>query len=360
MRDKRPVDELSIEELERILAIRKREQRQVRLRRFGDRGRRIEALAPEDVLPELPQQHEAAENLPPVDPPVTYDLTDELPRFEDDLDDERPEARRSPAKAPKTTAGPGAPARQRAAWDRLLLGVEVLAVVGILAVLFVGGYFLIVESDKIEALEQKSAAIQQEAEAMRPTPSPVPELSVRLSDYVLPGGHYSPQETGGVVAFNLEELPESVRPAALAQLTAPQAPLVTVQAGSPKRIIIPRIGVDASIYGGDDWFQLQKGVGHMAGSATPGERGNMVLSAHNDIYGQIFRDLQLLEPGDEFVVEADNGRRYTYVVQEKRVVKPTDVWVLQADSQRRATLITCHPYQVDNQRMVIFATLREE
>ena len=33
MRDKRPVDELSIEELERILAIRKREARLARLRR---------------------------------------------------------------------------------------------------------------------------------------------------------------------------------------------------------------------------------------------------------------------------------------------------------------------------------------
>src|SRR5258708_36417382 len=39
MRDKRPVDELSIQELERILAIRKREARLSQLRRYEDAGR---------------------------------------------------------------------------------------------------------------------------------------------------------------------------------------------------------------------------------------------------------------------------------------------------------------------------------
>src|SRR5262245_16562940 len=39
MRDKRPVDELSIEELERILAIKKREERQRRMQRMQRDGR---------------------------------------------------------------------------------------------------------------------------------------------------------------------------------------------------------------------------------------------------------------------------------------------------------------------------------
>ena len=365
MRDKRPVDELSIEELERILIMRRREARQERLRRYEEQGRRVSPLIqaesalaadPEPAPP--PQRHEAAQGLPPLAPPVTYDLTDDMPRFEDDDDSEIEIL--APRKAKHPTPAP-AGARRRSTFDRLLLGVEVLAVIGIIGVLVVGGYLIAAESDKIEALEQKSADIQREAEALRATPTPAPVLSVRLSDYVLPGGHYSPDEAGGGEAFNLEELPESVRPLAMAQLnSAPQAALVTPQPVSPVQIEIPAIGVSASIYGGDDWYSLQKGVGHLLGSANPGENGNMVLTAHNDIYGEIFRDLQLLEPGDEVRVMANNRRWYTYIVREKQVVDPDDTWVLARGNAPIVTLITCHPYRVDTHRMVVFAELQGE
>jgi sortase A len=370
MRDKRPVDELSIEELERILIMRRREVRQERLRRYDERGRRVAPVpsptptaadAPEEPAPEpTPQRHEAAQDLAPLEPPVTYDITDDMPRFEDDDDGEieilAPRKPKRPASIP--AAAPAAP-RRRSTFDRLLLGVEVLAVIGIIGVLVVGGYLIATENDKIEALEQKSADIQREAEAMRATATPAPVLSVRLSDYVLPGGHYSPNETCGGEACNLEELPESVRPLAMAQLnSAPQAALITPQPISPVQIEIPAIGVNASIYGGDDWYSLQKGVGHLLGSANPGESANMVLTAHNDIYGEIFRDLQLLEPGDEVRVMANNRRWYTYVVRDKDIVNPDDTWVLARGNQPIVTLITCHPYRVDTHRMVIFAELQ--
>lgn len=371
MRDKRPVDELSIEELERILIMRRREARQERLRRYGERGRRVAQVpppepnaadAPDEPAPDVtPQRHEAAQDLPPLEPPVTYDLTDDVPRFEDDDDGEieilapRKPRRPTPAPSPVSATGP----RVRSTFDRLLLGVEVLAVIGIIGVLVVGGYLIATENDKIEALEQKSADIQREAEAMRATPTPAPLLSVRLSDYVLPGGHYSPDEAGGGEAFNLEELPESVRPLAMAQLSnAPQAALVTPQPVSPVQIEIPAIDVSASIYGGDDWYSLQKGVGHLLGSANPGEDGNMVLTAHNDIFGEIFRYLERLEPGDEVRVMANNRRWYTYVVREKQIVDPDATWVLARGNQPIVTLITCHPYRVDTHRMVVFAELQ--
>ncbi len=370
MRDKRAVDDLSIEELERILAIRKREARQERLQRLQAQGRRVATLAaPLDAPPEPPapppQQHEAAEDLPPLEPPVTYDITDDVPRFEDELEEERAAPRRPPpASEPAAVpAATGAPARQvsrrRAAWDKLLLAIEVVAVIGVITVLAIGAYLLVVENDRIEALEQKSADIQREADAMRATPTPLPELSVRLADYVLPGGHYSPDVTGGEGAFNLDELPASIRPVAMAQLVAPQAERFTPQASSPVRIVIntPQVQVDASIYGGDDWYNLVKGVGHYLGSANPGENANMVLTAHNDIYGEIFRDIQYLEAGDEIRVQANDGRWYTYVVFDKQIVGPADVWVLEPGSTPVVTLITCHPYRVDTHRMIVFGRL---
>ena len=45
MRDKRPVDELSVEELERVLAIKRREERQQHLQRMQRTGRVIETVA---------------------------------------------------------------------------------------------------------------------------------------------------------------------------------------------------------------------------------------------------------------------------------------------------------------------------
>ena len=227
--------------------------------------------------------------------------------------------------------------------------------------LIVGGYLIISEQDKIDALDEKSAEIQRDADAMRETPTPAPILSLRLSDYVLPTGHYSPDQTGGEAAFNLDELPDSIRPMALAQILAPQAERVATQPSSPNRIVIAtdKVSVDASIYGGDDWAQLQKGVGHLAGSANPGEDANMVLAAHNDIFGEIFRDIQYLTPGDEVRIQARDGRWYTYVVYDKQVVAPSDVWVLERGRESILTLITCHPYRVDNMRMIVFARLSE-
>ncbi|HEX3050068.1 MAG TPA: sortase [Aggregatilineaceae bacterium] len=354
MRDKRPVDELSIEELERILVVRKREFRQDFARRTEHRGRiapMVDVSEPEPVL--IPQQHEAAEHLPPVEPPVTYDLTDEIPRFEDDEDEEiKPRPRK--AAAPSAPVGPRV--KQRQGWDRMLLGVEVLAVLGLVAVLIVGGYYLIDENRAIEELDKRAESIKPPPP---PTPTPAPELRVALSDYVLPGGHYSPVENNGVWAFNVDELPSSVRPAAVAQLAAPQAQVVTASSASPVTIDIPKIGAYLSIYEGDDWYTLQKGVGHYANGINPGDTGNMVLTAHNDIYGEPFKRIQELEPGDEVRVQASNGRWYTYVVSDKQVVEPTYTDVLNQTGQPIVTLITCHPYRVDNQRMVVIAELVE-
>jgi sortase A len=369
MRDKRPVDEISIEDLERILAIRKREVRQKRLQRYVDEGRRLPAASPVDLPPEPlpmppPHQHEAAEDVPMVEMPVTYDITDDVPRFEDELENEvgpRPKAHHRSSRPSRGGSYMAGASRRRATWDRILLAVEVLGVIGVVLVLVAGGYLLIAENDRIEALDEKSAAIQREADAMRPTPTPMPVLSVRLSDYVLPGGHYSPDKTGGQAAFNVDELPDSVRPLAMAQILAPQAERMTPQPSNPNRIEIAtdKVSVDASIYGGDDWMQLTKGVGHYAGSVNPGEDGNLVLAAHNDIYGEIFRDIQYLKAGDEVRIQAQNGRWYTYVVYDKQIVAPSDVWVLARGNEPIVTLITCHPYRVDTQRMIVFARLRE-
>ena len=115
--------------------------------------------------------------------------------------------------------------------------------------------------------------------------------------------------------------------------------------------------MDAPIVQGDGWEQLKKGIGQHPGSADPGERDNVVLSAHNDIFGEIFRNLDRLVPGD-LVILYTNQRSYTYVVVDTKVVQPTAVEVMEPTSQATATLISCYPYLKDNMRIVVIARLQ--
>jgi sortase A len=125
------------------------------------------------------------------------------------------------------------------------------------------------------------------------------------------------------------------------------------------RIQIPAIGVDAPIVQGDGWEQLKKGVGQHVGTANPGENGNVVLSAHNDIFGEIFRDLDRLKPGDEIIIYT-NQQPFSFLVTTTRVIDPTQVEVMDSTTQPTVTLISCYPYMVDDQRIVVTARIQNE
>ncbi len=115
--------------------------------------------------------------------------------------------------------------------------------------------------------------------------------------------------------------------------------------------------MDAPVVQGDGWEQLKKGVGQHPGTANPGRSGNIVLSAHNDIFGEIFRDLDRLRPGD-LVIVFTNQRSHTYIVVDNEVVQPTAVEYLAPTAQPTVTLISCYPYLKDNLRIVVIARLQ--
>ena len=85
----------------------------------------------------------------------------------------------------------------------------------------------------------------------------------------------------------------------------------------------------------------------------------LVISAHDDIFGEIFRNLDKLRPGDELQIYTAS-QIYTYVITASKLVAPTDVSVMNATSHPSATLISCYPYLVDKQRIVVFADLKTQ
>ncbi|NPV06608.1 MAG: class D sortase [Anaerolineae bacterium] len=163
---------------------------------------------------------------------------------------------------------------------------------------------------------------------------------------VLPGGHAAP--SSAEVPAHLRSLIKPV----------PGMVLPTPGPGRPSRIVIDKLGVDAPVVAGDGPEQLKMGVGHRLGTAGPGQPGNMVLSGHNDIYGEVFRHLDRLAEGDRITIYSD-GEPFTYVVKRKLIVEPTDLSVLEPTQEPVATLISCYPYLVDSHRIVIVAELAQ-
>lgn len=196
------------------------------------------------------------------------------------------------------------------------------------------------------------AAVANLAQVL-PTPTTAPAIGVAY----LPGGHTPPTSPDGAQPIEAS-IPEHLRP--LVNVATPALlPTVEPQPEQPVRIEIPSIGVDAPVVLGDDWESLKLGVGHHIGSANPGERSNMVLSAHNDIYSQIFRHLDDVQLEDEIVVHTAT-RAFRYVVKAKRIIEPTQVEVLDPTRKPIVTLISCYPYLIDTQRIVVVGELVQD
>lgn len=280
------------------MLLKKREERAQRLRRLASEGRVVRPVeppvvpAPSPVQPAPPQPQEPA----------------------------KPEAR-----------GPRRLDMRRVR-EQLLLAVEILALIGLVVIL--GSTFL--------NLQELNRDVVEASASNQPTPTATALIEVRF----LPGGHEPPVPGREPV------------PAQYQYLASPEVavPIPTPGPEQPTRIVIPAIGVDARVVEGDGWQQLRKGAGHHIGSANPGERGNCVISAHDDIYGEIFRDLHKLELEDEIIVYA-GSQPYRYKVVAKRIIEPTQVEVMDPTPDPILTLITCYPYRIDTHRIVVIAAL---
>ncbi len=328
MANRRTVDQLSTEELEQIVAIRKREKRLERLRKMEADGRLAGARQRDSVdRPSLGRPQ-----VRPVGATTRYHST-------------RVEKERSRLAA--ALAKISLP-RVNLRWvsNRFLILVEIVAVAGL-------AWILWDTWQTRQELNREVTQIHKETiEEAFPTPSPTPLIGVAL----LPGGHTSPLAEGGARPGEAGGIPAHLLPRVNAYKPPP---IPTPGPEQPRRLVIPAIDVDHPIVPGDDWEQMKKGIGHHIGSANPGEVGNVVLTAHNDIYGEIFRKLDELKVGDEVTVYT-SSRRHVYTIQSRRIVEPTEAEVMAPTRGPTITLISCYPYLIDTHRIVVTGTLKEE
>ncbi|MEJ2448708.1 MAG: hypothetical protein P8Y37_12315, partial [Anaerolineales bacterium] len=211
--------DLSIQELRRLLIEKQRSGRHERIERYRETGR-IVRLVNED------------------EEPTWDDLRTKYPVGEEPLDPEQETKR-----------------RKKRVVDGFLLAVEILAVVGLVFVLFNG----------LDILHQLNMEVSLALEQPTLTPTPL------IKAVVLPGGHTPPNSPGGSKP-NIEEIPSHLRPVVQSYW---EVPIPTPGPKHAIRLQIPKINQDVPVVEGDGPEQLKKGVGHNIFSANPGETGNV-------------------------------------------------------------------------------------
>lgn len=103
---------------------------------------------------------------------------------------------------------------------------------------------------------------------------------------------------------------------------------------------IPALDLAVPIYSGTSSSELDRGAGHIQGTAALDSDGNIAIAGHRDGF---FRALSRIKVGQTLNVETLSGTR-RYRVTETRIVAPSDVSVLAPTAGASITLVTCYPF----------------
>lgn len=122
---------------------------------------------------------------------------------------------------------------------------------------------------------------------------------------------------------------------------------------------IPAITVSLPIYHGTDPDTLDKGAGHLHGSALPvgGASSHAVITAHSGrANASLFTNLDKVKKGDVVISEVA-GERFYYRVDNIDIVDPvyTGDKLQQVKGKDYITLLTCTPTGVNSHRLLVRA-----
>jgi len=126
---------------------------------------------------------------------------------------------------------------------------------------------------------------------------------------------------------------------------------------------VPALGIEAPLLEGTSDVAMNRGVGHIEGSALPGEVGNIAIAGHRDGF---FRALKDVKVGEVVELERQTSagmKRDLYQVERIAVVDPADVSVVAPTNDAMLTLVTCYPFYFVGtapQRFVVQAKLIRE
>ena len=103
---------------------------------------------------------------------------------------------------------------------------------------------------------------------------------------------------------------------------------------------IPRLTLEVPVYGDTSDLNLDRGAGHIPGTAELVKDGNIGIAAHRDGF---FRKLKDVELGMDIFLE-HGGRTLRYQIVEISIVTPEEAAVLAPTGHPSVTLVTCYPF----------------
>jgi sortase A len=117
---------------------------------------------------------------------------------------------------------------------------------------------------------------------------------------------------------------------------------------APEAVLrVPRLGVEAPVFEGTSDLAMNRGLGHIAGTALPGQAGNVAVAGHRDGF---FRPLKDVRVGDVIEVErpgqaTDEKLIDRYIVHSTAIISPDENSVLRSQAGvAELTLVTCYPF----------------
>lgn len=102
-------------------------------------------------------------------------------------------------------------------------------------------------------------------------------------------------------------------------------------------------------------------AGHYVDTQLPGEIGNFALAGHRRTYGNNFRRVDILQPGDPLIVETADAY-LIYEMESHEIVTPDRYEVVlpvpnepgAVPEHRLMTLTTCHPEFGNSERFIVY------
>jgi sortase A len=123
-------------------------------------------------------------------------------------------------------------------------------------------------------------------------------------------------------------------------------------------LTIPKIGVSFDVVQGTGTASLERGPGHYPSTAFPGLGQTVAIAGHRTTYLAPFRNINELHAGDTIRLRMPYGT-FVYAVQHQQVVKPNAWWITRNVGYERLVLSACNPLYSANQRIVVFARLKQ-
>jgi sortase A len=135
----------------------------------------------------------------------------------------------------------------------------------------------------------------------------------------------------------------------------------------PEAILrVRRLGIEVPVLEGTSDAILNRGVGHIPGTALPGQPGNLAITGHRDGFFRPLKDvvagdiIEVQRSGDSAQASGMAAQTDRYVVRNTKIVFPSDTSVLNQTDGSTLTLVTCYPFYFIGaapQRYIVQASL---